>query len=285
MTIGSFGLRPGGDFDVQFGSRTVLRTDGRMFALLPTVHTFNNVVVDYPDPPKGWIYGWRGRSNWSFNPGIESPGDPIEDYADSYAQNQNAKVWFTRLPTDSEIRYPLVAAPAGTNFFAGFVKMTRTLAPTHQWYIRDVVPLQKQDAWIPWIGSGEMEAGYGMARALHLVIEGGNLCLVAQQTVGSPAGGSSRSWGHYPSIFVKGIDREGGIFQNSGTPGVVVWFSTSSPYQKAASRVIYTDGNPSQYITQQRGQADQCTTTDPTNYRSTYSVSVMGQFGRRLPVS
>lgn len=277
MTIGSFGLSPSGDFDVQFGSRTVLRTDGRMFALLPTVHTFDDVVVDYPDPPKGWVYGWRGRSDYGFNP---SPSEP-----DSYAQSQNAKVWFTRLPTDSEISYPLIAAPPGANFFAGFVKMTRTLAPTHQWYLRDVVPLQKQDAWIPWIGSGEMEAGFAMARALHLVIEGGNLCLVAQQTVGAPVGGSSRSWGHYPSIFVNGIDREGGLFQNSGTPGLIVWFSTSSPYQKSASRTVNTDGSPAQYITQQRGQADQCTTTDPTNYRSTYSVSVMGQFGRRLPVS
>lgn len=133
------------------------------------------------------------------------------------------------------------------------------------------------------MGSGIIEAAMGLTRAMHLVIEDGYLKLIAEQTVGPACGGASHTWGDYPasSIFTTSGDAEGGIFEHSGTAGLIVWTSSSSPYRKSSNRVIDTDGNPADFTTHQRTGSDPVTTTDPTNYASTYSVDVKGHFGRR----
>jgi hypothetical protein len=61
----------------------------------------------------------------------------------------------------------------------------------------------------------------------------------------------------------------------------VVWTSTAAPYRKSSNRTINTDSTPSGYATHERGAPDQCSTVNPTNYVSTYSVDVKGYFGRR----
>lgn len=274
MTTGSFGIDPvTGQFTVKYGSRTVQTTGGTLVCLLPTLHSFAGRTVTFPDPPKDWIYAWRGRNDYGFNP---SPSEP-----DSYAQSQVAVTFFTRTPQEYESAQTLMAAPDGADFFVGFVKLTRTTAPSHTWSQRDLLPLQKEGQWIPWMGSGLMEAGVGLARAMHLVIEGGSLKLVAEQSVGPPTGGASHTWGHYPSIFVSGNDREGGIFEYDVAAGQIVWWSTDSPYGKSASRIVDTDFSPGQFITLQRTGSNPTSTTDPTNYQSIYSVDVKGYFGRR----
>lgn len=276
MTIGSMELDPAtGKLVIKYGSRTVATTDGTLICLLPTLQEFDNVNVAWPDPPKDYIYAWRGKDDRGFNP---SPDDP-----DSHNQDNTAQIFFTRTPQEYESGVNLVAAPAGADFFVGQVRFNRTVAPTHTWWGRTVSPLQPENQWITWQGSGLMEAALGMARAMHLVIEDGYLKLIAEQTVGPACGGAVRSWGDFPAnnIFTTTGDNEGGDFLVNTTPGIVVWTSSSSPYRKSNSRIINTDGNPADYTTHRRGDSDPVTTTDPTNYASTYSVDVRGYFGRR----
>lgn len=275
MTIGSFGIDPDdGQFTVEYGSRMVQTTNGTLVCLLPTLHTFNDEIVTWPDPPKDYIYAWRG---W------DDRHPDITPSFDDHEQVNTAQIFFTRTPQEYESSQVLMAAPDGADFFVGWVRLSRTTDPTHQWYGRDVFPLQKEDVWIPWMGSGKMEAALGMVRAMHLVIEGGNLVLVAHQSVGPACGGAVHQWGTYPAntIFSTNGDHSGGNFVVNTTPGIVVWTSTSSPYRKTSARVESTDGNPADFTTHQLGDSDPVTTTDPTDYESVYSVDVRGYFGRR----
>lgn len=265
----------GSKLQVVNGSRTVFTTDGRLVNLLPTLRTFSGRSLPYPDPPKDYIYAWSGEDDRHFNP---SP-----DGADAHEQTNFAQIYFTRTPQEYESSQVLMAAPPGANTFFGFVKLNRVTDPTHTWYGRNLLPLQPENQWIAWQGSGLMEAALGLARVMHLVIEGGNLVLVAEQSVGPACGGAVHTWGDYPSasdIFNTSGDNSGGSFVVNSTPGLVVWTSTSSPYRKASSRVIETNGDPSNFITHLRGSSDPVTTVDPTNYQSVYSVDVKGYFGR-----
>jgi hypothetical protein len=276
MTIGGMEIDPdAGQMVITYDGRDVAKTSGTLVCLLPTLQSFSSVSAAFPDPPKSWIYAWRGRDDRGFNPAPDVP--------DSHNQNNTAQVFFTRTPQEYESSVNLVAAPAGADFFVGHLRLNRTVSPSHTWATRSLTPLQPQNVWMPWQGSGLLEVGLGFARALHLVIEGGYLRLVLEQTVGPPCGGSNRTWGDWPAgaIFSTAGDNEGGIFEDNGTPGISVWTSTSSPYRKSSNRIINTDGNPADFITHQRTGSDPVTTTDPTNYASTYSVDVRGYFGRR----
>lgn len=276
---GSFGI-DSGKFTIVNGSRTVTTTDGTLVCLLPTLYSWTvaggtQKTVTFPDPPSDYIYAWRGKDDRGFNPAPDEP--------DSHAQNNTAQVFFTRTPQEYESSQTLMAAPAGADIFIGLVRLSRTTSPSHTWYGRSLNVLQKESQWIPWQGSGLMEAAVDLARAMHLVIEGGNLVLVTEQSVGPACGGAAHEWGDYPasSIFTTTGDNEGGNFVVGSTAGFVVWTSTSSPYRKSSNRTIDTDGNPADFTTHQIGGSDPVTTTDPTDYASVYTVEVKGYFGRR----
>lgn len=272
MTIGGMEIDPDtGQLTFTYGDRVAATTEGTLVCLLPTMHEFSESLT-FPDADKGWIYAWRGKQDYQFNPS----SDP-----DEYGQQAIAQTFFTRLPEEYEDGIDLIDAPDGADFFIGLVRINRTISPSHQWFGKTLAPLQPTDVWIPWVGSGLMEVGVGIVRAMHLVIEGGKLRLIAQQTVGPPVGGASHTWGHYPSLWSIGSDREGGIFEHSGTPGPIAWTSTAEPYRRSSSRTIATDGLPTPYVIHQRTGSQPASTTDPTSYQSVYSVDVKGWFGRR----
>ncbi len=254
--------------------RVVFSTEGSPVNLLPMLYSFTGQVLTFPDPPKDYVYGWRGRDDRGFNPAPDEP--------DSHAQTNSCRTWFTRTPQEYESSTTLMAAPAGADVFFGMVQFTQTTAPTHTWYGVTLIPMQKTGESIPWYGSGMMEQALGLTRLMHLVVEGGNLVMVAQQSVGPAVGGAVHEWGDYPAgnIFSTAGDNEGGNFVVGTTPGLIVWWSSASPYSKSGSRVINTDGNPADYIDKQRGQGDACSITDPTNYESVYSVDIAGYFGK-----
>lgn len=213
---------------------------------------------------------------------------------ENYSKSEAAQVFFTRTPQEYESAIDLVEAPAGADFFVGMVRITRTNSPSHQWWGRTLNPLQPENAWIPWMGSGLIEAGLGLARAMHLVIEDGYLKLIAEQTVGPACGGAVRRWGdgagessdldQAANIFVTRQDREGGSFRVNTTPGIVVWTSTSSPYRttnSATQNGLSFIANPTDLNSCPYGRPNAASTTDPTDYESVYSVDVRGHFGRR----
>lgn len=275
MTIGGMEIDPiSGQLKFPYGSRVAQTTDGTLINLLSTLRSWTGKVLTFPQPPMDYAYGWSGSQNWGFNPDPNIP--------DSYAQNNQCQVWFTALGQEYQAGQTLMAAPAGADIFFGFVKLTRTAAPGHTWYGRNLDPVLPVGQWIPWNGSGMLEAGFGLTRLMHLAIEGGNLRLTAQQSVSDkPMGGLPSEFGAYPSIFTFKGDKSGGHFMYGTTPGFVVWMSTAAPYRKSSNRTINTDSTPSGYATHERGAPDQCSTVNPTNYVSTYSVDVKGYFGRR----
>lgn len=240
------------------GERIVATTEGTLVCLLPELQEFS-AELEYPNGTGGWVYGWRTTNDWN-------------GLAEQYGQSNACKVWFTRLPQEHEESIVLAPAPAGADFFIGHVRVNRTVSPTHQWYGKDLNPLQKTGEWLPWNGSGLIEASFGLVRLLHLAIEGGNLVLSAQQSIGAYCGGTSRSWGSTPIQ----ADGNAGTFENSGAPGVVVW-SGASPYTKSSSRTAAALS----FTTHRRTASDPCSIDDPTNYRSVYSIDVRGHFGRR----
>ncbi len=261
-----------GQLVITNGSRTVSSTEGTLVNLLPTQVTFTAETLAFPHPPMDYCYAWGFVQDF-----IGSAGG-----SDNYDQSNTGQVFFTATPEEYESTTVLMAAPDGADIFFGMVKFTQTTAPTHTWYSRDLAPLLALDVWIPWNGSGLIEAALGITRLVHLAIEDGDLVLVAQQSVGPPMGGGNRYWGDTnQSPYLQ--DAEGGEFVPGSAEGFAVWTSTSSPYRKSSGRGVSTSSltGPSDYTTHRSGGSDPVDTTNPTDYTSTYSVDIVGQFGRR----
>ena len=261
-----------GQFQVINGDRTVATNAGTMICLLPTLREFST-SISFPHPGgNDHCYAWSATQTYAFDPSAAP---------DHYLQSQTAQIYFSSLAEEVETAVTLAAAPDGADVFFGMVRISRTVDPTHTWCGQTLGTLLPEDVWVPWNGSGMLEAALGLTRLMHLAIEGGDLKLIAQQSVGPATGNQDHEFGDYPSIFVTGASKAGGNFQSLATPGLLRWTSSSSPYRKTASRTVDTDLLPGSFITLQRGQSGQCDTTDPTNYLSTYAVDVRGYFGRR----
>lgn len=254
------------------GDRVVATTDGTLVCLLPTLREFQS-ALSYPHPAvNDHCYAWSGTQTYVLDPSAAP---------DHYSQAQTAQVYFSSGAEEVETATTLMAAPDGADVFFGAIRLLRTTEPTHTWCGQSLAPLLPEGEWVPFNGSGLIEAALGIGRLIHLVIEGGALKLIAQQSVGPATGGQDHTYGDYPNIFPIGASRSGGNFQSLITPGLLRWTSTSSPYRKTANRTVDTDFLPGSYTTLQRGQSDQCDTVDPTNYLSEYAVDVRGYFGRR----
>lgn len=259
------------------GARVVATTDGTLINLVPTLHTFTGKTVDFPDPPKGEVRAWSG-----FQQVV------IDVSTDEYLQRQTTQTFYCRNSQELETFEDLVAAPAGADIFVGWVRLNRTTAPTHPWWGVTLNPLLPTNSWIPWNGSGWIEGSMGLTRLLHLVIEGGKLRLVMQQSVGPKiGGGAGGTFGIYPpsSLFARRVEGSGGIFFEVNNCGVPVWTSVATPYRQVVQRTLSTSSpltyNPPDYIDRHPTLGVFPSNADPTDYRSIYSVDVKGYFGRR----
>lgn len=261
------GLRvSGGKLEILYDTRTVATTDGTLVCLLPTPLETTE-TISFPHPASNdHCYAWGGSN---------------VDTGTQFHQTQTAQIYFSSLAEEVESEVVVSSVPDGADFFIGLIKLNRTVDPTHSWCGQSLTPLQKEGEWLPWYGSGMVEAALGLTRLLHLYIDGTDLKLVAQQSVGPASGGQDHSYGDYPSLWGASVgSRSGGLFQSLTTPGLIRWTSTSSPYRKTASQDV-PDTDYRAFDSLMRGKSDQCDTTDPTNYLSTYSVDIRGHFGRR----
>lgn len=248
------------------GNRVVATTDGTLVCLLPTLREFQS-SLSYPHPAvNDHCYAWAGQqvANGS-----------------NFDRTQTAQVYFSSVAEEVESATTLMAAPDGADVFFGSIRLVRTTEPTHTWCGQSLMPLLPEGEWVPFNGSGLIEAALGIGRLIHLVIEGGALKLIAQQSVGPASGGQDHSYGFFPGVYSPSAgNRSGGDFQSLATPGLLRWTSTDSPYRKVATETVPQTYLPGFY-TLQRGQSGQCDTVDPTNYLSEYAVDVRGYFGRR----
>lgn len=266
---GSFGIE-GAQFTIRNGTRLVSTTDGTLVCLLPDLVDLSGIVASWPDPAnRDYAYAFHYRQDRNI---LATP--------DAYIQLNQCQVFFTRRPQEYLAEQVLVAAPAGADIFVGTVRLSRTTAPSHTWLGAPLTVLVKEGQWMPWSGSALLEAGLGIARAMHIKISGGNLVLQRQMSVSTPAGGYG-SYGTIASPAADNIEGDEILYQTG--PGIPAWTSTSAPYWKQSQRESATDSpvGPSDYEVHRNTGSDPCSTTDPTNYTSTYSVDVKGHFGRR----
>lgn len=271
MTTGSWGIDPDTrQFKIIRGSRVVSTTDGTLINLLSDLVELNDVSVDFPDPAnKDYAYAFHYRQDRNI---LTTP--------DSYIQLNTCQTFFTRRPEEYSANQNLIAAPAGADIFVGQMRISRTTNPSHTWLEQTLGVLPKTDAWIPMTGSTLMEAALGISRAMHVFISGGNLVLQREMSISTGAGG----YGSYGTIASPAADNIEGseLLYNVGA-GVPAWTSTSSPYKKSDSDETQTDSalGPPNYEIHRISGSDPCSTTDPTNYRSIYSIDFRGHFGRR----
>lgn len=260
-----------GRLTIEYDGRTVATTDGTLVCLLPTVEEFTKTLT-FADPAKDIAYAYNARLENAF----------VLPATTNVRITEMCQSFFTRLPTESTVSQDVADAPAGADIFVGLVKLTRTTAPSHTWFDQTVNPLLKTGEWLPWNGSGLLEAAVGLARAMHLTIEDGKLRLKAQQSVMGMAGGyytqPSINWGAANTT----VNRP--EIRYTTTRGMPVWTSTSSPYRKTAIDTGSPSTNPAgdPAPTDLRfTDAGGCSKTDPTDYQSIYTVDIKGRFGRR----
>lgn len=266
-----------GKMKIEYDGRTVATTDGTLICLSPTEFSFTK-TIEYADPAKDIAYGYQNYRQWFF-------GETGSGYKHRTRVIQTCQTVFTRQPTEQTVATLLMAKPVGADIFVGQVKLVRTVAPTHQWFDLTLSPRLKESQWMPWNGSGLLEAGTGLARALHLRIdEDDDLVLEAEQSVMGAAGGfyntGAITWLDANTTQTSREVREASV---KGTP---VWTSTSSPYRKTEDTDSgFSDFGPGEGNTARQtlriSGSNPCSTTDPTNYRSVYTVDVRGYFGRR----
>jgi len=265
MATGRLDLDPSGEFSVEYDGRTVIRTGGTLICLLPTLETYST-SISFGDGTKDWAY---------INQWFQSTA-PV----DQYHQESLGQTIFTRRPEEVTISVDLDDMPAGADIFVGQVKLTRTTSPSHPWFGETLVCKPGEGKWITFAGSALMEGATGLTRLLHLYPEAGKLRLKAQQSIGAPMGG----YGHRGDAISRSSNGRLGIDCDAQSQqGFPAWVSNSSPYQRASAQDTISSsplGAPL-YNPHARTGSTPASTTDPTDFTSTYTVDVRGHFGRR----
>lgn len=265
---GSFSVEDG-KIVIAHEGRIVSTTDGTLVNFLTTPQSFSVSAV-YPDANKAGVYSWSSRYvKVSSNLRVLSWG----------AYGVGA------LPQEYSVDYVLGAVPAGADIFLGRIALSRTVGPTHDWAGRPLTPLVPLGVYMPINGSLMLEQGFGISRAMSVLISGGSLVLNVQQSVSVGSGGY-RNWGAQEAPFpppTGNVDINGGRNDyDGGTPPSLIYSPASAPGRKfsdfqnipGAEATVY-------YRWHRRDGNDPAAYSDPTNFSSTYSVNIQGRFGRR----
>jgi hypothetical protein len=254
------------------GSRTVQTTAGKLITLLPTEYSFTAQTLTFPDFSKDELYVWTTSNR--LQP-LSSP--------EKYQHGESCCSFITATPQEYASAATLMTAPAGVDFFIGWAKLSRTTAPLNTWMTRTLAVLPVENQWMPISGamSALMEAELGMARAMHIYINGsGNLVLEAEQSVGPATGGYTGN-----TNGVRGFSRSDGLNYNDGgnalyvtTQGIPIFKRDSKSYGYTAPAGGFISAS---FNTYERGGSSPCARSDTTDYTSIYSVDIKGRFGRR----
>lgn len=263
---GSFAIEAG-QIVIRNGDRVVATTDGTLVNLLPAESDYQDTInVVFPDFTKDYLYTYSHVFDYT------SLGNSVAfDSACVTHQTVRPQEW-----SDTTV---LAAAPAGADIFVAMVRINRTVAPTHSWGGSAISPLVKAGEWLPFTGSVLVEAELGMARAFSLYLDGGNLVLHRQQSVSTAPGGFG-SWGTTYN-WVAPADGGGGENLYGSGPGIPV---VQIDLQNVAPDIRSPANNPTLPTRDMRtypGGPNACSTSISTNFSSTYSVEIVGKFGRR----
>lgn len=266
----------GGQIVITNGSRTVATTEGTLLQFLTDEQTFT-ANIDFPNANKSQLYQWQYQIQ-------RAPGD-------NYFAIRIARSVVGALPQEWANTVVLGAAPAGADLFIGRVSMTRTIAPSHTWLTQNISPVIPQGVFMPTDGGSIIvEAAAGIARAMTIDVQGGNLVARLQHSVG-PAAGNFRQIGTMPPALPSTSVAPNNVTSGAenvavGGAALPVWWTDTAPYYVNEGQSNPFPGGPfanaASWVQQVRyGFPSQVSYTDPTNYATRYAITVKGRFGRR----
>lgn len=265
----------GGEFRVWNEARDALVSSGSLIGFLPEEHTFSDTAA-FPDALKGRLDAWSWYATWN----------PV---GAGYGWDCFGVAMVGARPQEYASNRTLGVAPAGANLFLGRARVIRTSGPSHPWLGQTLAVPGFNNQWVPINGavSMELEEAVGFSRGLSIYIAdgtdaapgtAGRLTLRLEQSVSGKCG-NLQAWGS--SSVSSGGSSAGGEnrWAGAGSTGQPVLIPTAEPGRKVSSG---TTGNPlSVGRTRHKWDGpDPPTYSDPTDYSSTYSVEVVGRFGR-----
>lgn len=267
----------GGQIVITNGARTVATTGGTLLQFLTASATYTTNLV-FPDATKGELYQWQYAIT-------RAPGD-------NFAATRLARSTVGAKPQEWTNNIVLAAAPAGADIFIGRATLVRTVAPSHTWLGQTISPVIPQSVPIQ-INGGSMivEGAIGITRSLTIDIDSGDLVAKLEHSVG-PAAGNFNSQGTVPpqvpstSIPPNNVTSGSENVAVGGVAGFPVYWTDTAPYyiNDGQGFVGFPTGAAAAInfaAAARYGGASQATYSDPTNYSSTYSLSLTGRFGRR----
>jgi len=265
----------GGELVVRQGSRITMTTAGQMVQFLTTEQTYTASLA-FPDVTKGELYGVQYDVDYSAGVGY---GYDVQNVSAVGA-----------LPQEWSNTLTLGAVPSGADIFIGRATLTRTVSPTHNWLYGPINPRIPTGVAIQITGTFTLEEELGFGRQMSVYIADGsstrpgtpgNLSVHMNQSVG-PACGGAGDWGKALTPNESAI---GGRNEFPSGGGILVYQNASSPYTKringSTSSFFAGPNNLIDRVSSMyNGQSNQAVYSDPTNYASTYSLTVQGRYGR-----
>lgn len=268
-----------GELVIRNGSRATFTTAGDLVQFLTTEQTYSASLA-FPDVPKGELYG--AAYDIDYTAGGGGPSQYGYDIINVAGVGARPQEWSNTITLGS--------VPSGAEVFIGRATLSRTVAPSHGWVNGTISPRVPMGVGIQITGSFTLEQELGFGRGLSIYIADGSAArpgtpgqLVAhiQQSVG-PACGGAGVWG---TLIAPNQDSIGGenVFPSGG--GILVYQNPSAPYTNSISGTTfaadyYAPGGLLDIVASMlRGGSSAAVYSDPTNYASTYSLTVQGRFG------
>lgn len=259
-----------GRIEIGKNGRRVATTNGTLVNMLTTNTTISGRTLDYPDVTKDWLYQWVHSESH----------DPVNE---RWAKSNTGTSYISAVPQKFATNDVLMAMPAGADFFAGRLRLRRTLAPADIWIDEtlDVLPIENQ--WIPFMGAVSvlLEAGQGFKRMLHVFVNGSNVLIRREQSVSvAPAGIGAFTIQNDP--FAK----EAGTYEVGAAAGIPVkrraTASTNRPSSASSGGADLPTGATATPLQDRRyGHSADVPVNDNSNYRSVYSIDFVLRAGRR----
>jgi hypothetical protein len=241
--------------------------------------------ITFPDAAKNQLYTWQYTTT-------RAPGD-------NYHIGVACRTAVGARPQEWTQTVDLGAAPKGADLFIGRISLVRTASPSHTWLGQTISPFPVLADGVQIAGSMMVEQVMGFSRALTIdiagsdeVIEttGGRLVAILEHSVG-PAAGNFGQQGNVPvavsNTSIPPNHTRSGVenVSASGVAALPVFWRDESPYNKSEATTgsgLFGPGEVAGFGNARRyGGAAAAAYDDPTNYSSTYALTVRGRFGRR----
>lgn len=236
-----------------------INTDGQLLMFLNTVHSYSNNLF-FPDITKSYTYAWSCNQLLDVN------------NLDNMIRAESCTSFISAVHQSYSTEVELATLPDGADFFVGHLALSRTSAPNAGWQGRslDVLPVSSQQ--IPVFGAESilLEAELGFARGFHLYVNPDRkLVYRLEQSVSKPING----YGTIKSTPVSSVSGAGAYIAGDGIP--------LFHRQTKARGYISTGQFNGTFTTYQHTAGSPCDRSDPSNYSSTYAVSLSVRFGKR----